>query len=155
MNKSAQNIGSEVLGRTTSARRAGGVARLKSAESTVSRFEVPIYRATVWLVSTKKVRDELCKSRWTCLFGDPPEHDGYSGWCLWNHRSTFALVFDRQDVCLELVSHEVFHLTHRILEWSSSNFDEEHHEQGAMLHGFLMTQVVRRLRKAGIPVRPD
>ena len=127
----------------------------KSAESKVSRFEVPVYGAKVWLISTKTVRDELLKARWVNLFGAPPDDDSYSGWCLWNRRSTFALVFDRREISLELVSHEVFHLTHRILEWSSSNFDEEHHEQGAMLHGFLMARVVRELRKAGVPVRPD
>lgn len=35
------------------------------------------------------------------------------------------------------LAHEVFHATHRILDWANCNFDAEHHEQGAMLCGYL------------------
>lgn len=37
----------------------------------------------------------------------------------------------------------VFHTTHRILERAEANFDGDHHEQAAYLHGWLMERVWR------------
>lgn len=61
--------------------------------------------------------------------------------CCRSRGHTFGLFFNRKALCMEKLAHEVFHLTHRILEWASCNFDPNHHEQGALLHGYLMDLV--------------
>ena len=60
--------------------------------------------------------------------------------------SGFALFFDFSALDVATVAHEVFHLTHRILDWSESNFDGKHHEQGALLHGYLMNLVMKEIK---------
>jgi len=47
----------------------------------------------------------------------------------------------------EIVAHEIFHLTHRILEKSNMNFDSGHHEMGAYLCEYLTKNIFARLKK--------
>ncbi len=108
------------------------------------KLTVPIYGAALWLVVTDNVVKE--RRKWEHLFGPGPiEHD-YDALCSHTGGHTFALFFAIKPLCLELVSHEVFHLTHRILEWANSHFDSGHHEQGALLHGYLMKEIITCLK---------
>lgn len=66
--------------------------------------------------------------------------EDYIGLCESNMDS-FGLFFSSRHLTLNLVSHEVFHLVHRIMEWSGCDLDSEHHEQGALLMGWLMEKV--------------
>ena len=73
----------------------------------------------------------------------------FDGLCSSNF-SNFALFFDKkrlEKVGLSLIAHECFHLTHRILEWIGANFDEDNHEHGAILHGYLMDLVYKDIGK--------
>lgn len=47
----------------------------------------------------------------------------------------------------EIIAHEIFHLTHRILEANCMNFDEGHHEMGAYLCEYLTDKVFTILDK--------
>jgi hypothetical protein len=107
------------------------------------RFMVPIYEAEVWLVVANGNGIYRERAKMASVFGDPPEPH-YSALCSHDGNHRFGLFFTTiaaRD--LGIVAHEVFHLTHRILEWTGSNFDPAHHEQGALLHGFLFATIAR------------
>ena len=94
-------------------------------------FIVPIHEVTVVVVVTTNIpaaykREfdvEIGDTRMGCL--------GYQG-------RKFGLFLEpaaRQRP--EIIAHEIFHLTHRILEKNNMNFDECHHEMGAYLNEYL------------------
>lgn len=109
------------------------------------RFTVPIYEADLWIVVT----DDMSRARrqFDDLLGpdDCKLAERCDGLLCHSGGQTFALFIARKEITLNLLSHEVFHLTHRILEWTSANFDRDHHEQGALLHGYLMELVCREI----------
>jgi hypothetical protein len=109
------------------------------------KLVVPIYEAAVHLVVADDIKAE--RAKFNEQFG---EVDGcnWDGLCSWDENGTFGIFLPstNADNC-SVIAHEVFHLTHRILEWTNSNFDAEHHEQGALLHGYLMEWVAKQLRK--------
>lgn len=108
------------------------------------KLSVPIYDAVLWLV----VADNIAKERKKLehLFGPAPDAHDYDAMCSYSGGHTFALFFAREPLTLKILSHEVFHLTHRIMDWVSANFDAGHHEQGALLHGYLMDAVCRAMQ---------
>jgi len=108
------------------------------------KITVPIYDAELWLVVSDRI--DLERKRMEPVFGPAPE-GGYSALCSYNGTGRFALFFKKSDVTLKTVSHEVFHLTHRILDWVGSNFDSDHHEQGALLNSYLMDQVFHSISR--------
>jgi hypothetical protein len=112
------------------------------------RIEVPIYDAVVWLVVVDNVAKE--RRKWEHLFGPAPAAN-YNALCSRSGGQDFALFFSWEAVTFKTIAHEVFHLTHRILEWVNANFDATHHEQGALLHGHLMECVCAaiKFREAG------
>lgn len=70
--------------------------------------------------------------------------------CLGYHGRKFALIFEpAAKARREVVAHELFHLTHRILEKCQMNFDESHHEMGAYLCEWLTKRVFAMLDKSG------
>lgn len=107
------------------------------------KFSIPIYDATLWLIVTGNISRE--RKKWDYLFGPAPDAHNYDALCSYSGGHTFALFFAREQMTLKILSHEVFHLTHRIMDWSGLNFDSNHHEQGALLHGYLMDMVFREI----------
>jgi hypothetical protein len=107
------------------------------------KLRVPIYGVDVLLV----VSDDIAQERKTMehVFGPAPDEHDYDALTSYNGEH-FALFFKRKAVSTERIAHEVFHLTHRILEWAGANFDSQHHEQGALLCGYLMATVQEKLR---------
>ena len=105
---------------------------------------VPIYDADLWLIVT----DDIVKDRnkMDHLFGKGLIADDYDALCSFSGQNHFALFLKRAPLTLKILSHEVFHLTHRIMDWVSANFDAGHHEQGALLHGYLMDTIYRELQ---------
>lgn len=81
---------------------------------------VPIYDVKLMIVvSDDPLRSRLRRS------GYMGEHDGgeFSGQLEYRgHR--FLLTFERKYLCHELIAHEVFHATHRILEFCAVRFDQ-------------------------------
>jgi hypothetical protein len=109
-------------------------------------FKVPIFEATVMVVvaeTHKQAKDAIDK-----FVGGHYELEASED-CeafLQHKNSRFALFFERPTVKKkDVVAHEVFHLTHRILEYREMNFDSNHHEMAAMLNGWLTLQVNRIL----------
>lgn len=113
-------------------------------------IQIPIYDAVLWLIVT----DDIAKERremehW---FGPVPETDQYHALCSYGRGHNFALFLEQEACTVKIVAHEVFHLTHRILDWCGANFDSRHHEQGALLHGYLMELISREL-EASLGIR--
>lgn len=113
------------------------------SKTTKHRIKVPIYGAAFWLIVTDDIVRERTKMNDVLGEYEASPHD--TGLCCYRNEN-FALFLRRDQICINIVAHEVFHLTHRIGEWSSINFDQEHHESLALLNGFLMEHVLYRLR---------
>lgn len=103
-------------------------------------FQVPIHDVTVVIVVTQDIpaaykREfgiEIGNSQMACL--------GYD-------KRKFGLFFEpAAKLRGEIIAHEIFHLTHRILEKNCMNFDESHHEMGAYLCEYLTKKVFGVLR---------
>lgn len=108
------------------------------------KINLPIYDATIYLIVANDIHKERKKLKH--IFGDPPPDYTYSGLLSWDEAGTFGLFFETKHVDVKTISHEVFHLTHRILDWTASNFDKDHHEQGALLCGYLNEWVMREVK---------
>ena len=115
-----------------------------------TKHSIPIYYADLWVgflpekvfVSSTKA---ICKE---VLGYDYTEDEVNSKSLLAYRGSKFILAFRRNDHPIEVIAHEVFHLTHRILELCGCNFDSGHHEQGAYLNGWLIELVNNAMLEA-------
>lgn len=99
------------------------------------KLHIPIYDARLWVVVCDDIPEERGKMQG--ILGKWVAPYGVTGLCS-NNCGYFALFFDKEHIDITNISHEVFHVTHRILEWTRGAFDEDHHEQGALLCGYLM-----------------
>ena len=108
------------------------------------KINLPIYDATIWLIITEDIIGERKKMQE--IFGNI---DGayYNALCSYDNHGNFALFFEPTTLTDKIIAHEIFHLTHRILDWTSGNFDKNHHEQGALLCGYLTEWVQRSIKK--------
>ena len=105
---------------------------------------VPIYEAEVWVI----VSDNIAKERenFNDLFG-PFDGERFDAICTYSGGQTFALFFTPRALTYRVIAHEVFHLTHRILDWVGANFDSKHHETAALLHDYLFHNVCKIVKK--------
>ena len=108
---------------------------------------IPIYNARLWLVVCDNVKDDRIKmNKVLGTFDSLGEFDGLCS----SYLNRFALFFEKkrlEDGAMNIIAHETFHLTHRIIEWAGANFDEENQEHGAILHGYLMDLVYKEVGK--------
>jgi hypothetical protein len=108
-------------------------------------FTIPLYDCILRIVVEKDI--EQARKKFDSVYGTTTA-DNYEGLCCWSGGHNFGLFFTPSAArSINVISHEVFHLTHRIMEWAGCNFDKEHHEQGALLNGYLMKLVVQALYK--------
>lgn len=101
------------------------------------KFQVPIHEVSVMVILTKDIESaykrefgiEIGKAQMACL--------GYN-------KRKFGLFFEPNILDhKEIIAHELFHLTHRILEKNTMNFDEYHHEMGAYLCEYLTKRIFK------------
>lgn len=105
-------------------------------------FRVPIWNVFLHVYVDKDPAAARVKAN--ALFGEWSPDDKFQALASWNGPE-FGIFFHPRPP-METVAHEVFHVTHRIMEYCSANFDSEHHEQGAYLMGWLMDVVWRATR---------
>ena len=108
------------------------------------RFTIPIFKADLWLV----VADDMptARRKMSKEFGDmPADMDDGAALSSYDGAGRFGLFFDVKYITPEVVAHECFHTTHRILDYVNANFDKEHHETAALLHGYIMGLVMNEL----------
>ncbi len=110
------------------------------------KLYIPIYGVTVWIVLTKNITVELTK--WKSILGAGAEPMGRecAGLCCQSGGGTFALFFEFTELTMEVVAHETFHLTHMILQWQGIDFDVQNSEDGALLHGYLLSAIWKLLQ---------
>lgn len=103
------------------------------------RFHVPIFDVRVAVVVTTDIPAAYLRE-FGVRIGDTRMA------CLGYDKSRFGLFLEPRAVKRrEIIAHEVFHLTHRILEFCCMNFDECHHEVGAYLNEWLTKRVAEVL----------
>lgn len=110
------------------------------------KFVVPIYDATVYVVVADDLAPERRRPEWKSIIGPPLE-----GICIVGQvercNGNFVLFLKRTHAKnVEIVAHEVFHIAHRIGDWTNLGFDENHHEGVALLHGWLIQKIFKILK---------
>ena len=110
---------------------------MKSSMNDVkTKVRVPICGAVVYASVVTDARAERESQFFVDLFGKPPESDYYA-LCAYDGKGTFGLFFAKQKADADTIAHEIFHLTHRILDWRYGGCDEKLHEFAADLCGWL------------------
>lgn len=107
------------------------------------RFSVPLYSASVHVVVASDYKS-LFKAM-PKLFKENDEED-FQAMMLANGNS-YGLAFIKEFTTATNVSHEVFHLTHRIMDNQGVRFEIDCHEAFAILHGHLFDKVWKIVRK--------
>lgn len=74
------------------------------------------------------------------------DDDNFQAMMLANGHS-YGLAFIKEFSKVSIVSHEVFHLTHRMMDNHGVRFEIECHEAFAILHGHLFDKVWKIVRK--------
>lgn len=108
-------------------------------------FNVPIYNATVHLVISDNIYSD--RNKLNKIFGQYDGKDDFEALTSSSSGSLEFGLFFRKNVEISTVAHEVFHLTHRILEWTNCYFSNDEQEQGALLNGYLMNIVIKNINK--------
>lgn len=103
-------------------------------------FQVPIHEVTVVVVVTNDI-PAAYKREFSIVI------DNTRMACLGYHGRKFGLFLEPAAARRpEIIAHEIFHLTHRILEKNMMNFDESHHEMGAYLCEYLTKKILTIIR---------
>lgn len=103
-------------------------------------IHVPLFDTYINLIVTDNIYEE--RNKYNDKLGENTLIRGaaYPGLFSYNSRGSFYL-FLKPQAELKVVAHEVFHATHRILEWASVFFNECNHECAALLNGYLMDNI--------------
>lgn len=114
----------------------------------VYNFRLPIFNpCNVWLIVTDSVRESRKKR--SDIFG-PIEDVEYMGLFSFDERGKFAIFLRRGEANHELIAHELFHATVRMLEYCGVGMPfKGGHETHAYVNGFLHETVYAKLREWG------
>ncbi len=105
------------------------------------KFQVPIHDVTVVVIVTRDI-PAAYKREFGVDIGNAQMA------CLGYDKRKFGLFLEpAARLRPEIVVHEIFHLTHRILEKNHMNFDESHHEMGAYLCEYLTRRIFLLIQK--------
>jgi len=102
------------------------------------RFTIPIYGAHLTVAVVNKLSDlkDKCPE-----FQISEDDDGYAGMC-YSTGTEYMISICHPYIDLNVIAHEVFHLTINILNTYSANLDVEHQEQGSILNAYLLELVL-------------
>lgn len=113
------------------------------------RFIVPIYGCAVTFVVADDLQEE--RNRHAKRFGDYQLDPGCQG--LVSSRNGYYLLLLSPAGCTHgQIAHEIFHLTHGIMEWAGERYHDDHAEPTAYLLQWLTGRVYRRLEKWRVKV---
>lgn len=98
------------------------------------KLYIPIYDVQLWVVVCDDISEEREKMQNILGNCNKDQLLTFTGLCS-SSIDKVALFFDKKHIDITNISHEVFHATNRIMEWTRVNFDDE---QGALLCGYLM-----------------
>jgi hypothetical protein len=107
---------------------------------------IPMYNGTLHLIDCKDTKQALMEINGA----DYNEEGDNTEACLfWNHEKNSAnwwLCINLEDSEIGVLAHELFHATHRILEYFGVEFTSKNHEPFAYLLEYLMNECIK-LRK--------
>ena len=106
------------------------------------KFQIPIYNVAIWLIISEEIEKE--REKMNDVFGPIDLNLEYIALCSYN--GPYFGIFIKPDSSIGTISHEIFHLTHRILDWKHANFDMDHQEQGAQLCEYLSELIWNQIR---------
>lgn len=116
-------------------------SRFPELNEKISHMLVPIHDVRLLIVVSNSVG--ASRSARNSIYG--PYTADCCGLCSWDEGFRVGLFFDRKFLCHELLAHEVFHATHRILQHQGTVFTPDNHEPFALLHGWLAAHTYRTL----------
>lgn len=103
---------------------------------------IPIYNGTLQLVDCEDTGKALKE-----IHGDDYKEEGDSVACLfWDHEKypgNWWLCIDLKNCSLGILVHELFHSTHRILEYFDVEFMTNNHEPFAYLIEYLFNECIK------------
>lgn len=119
------------------------------------KFTVPMYGSSVLLSVSDSVRK--ARARENNFLGkfdrtDADDDTDWYGLSCWLPGTTNFGIFFNHDISHGIIAHEIFHLTHRILDGAEAKFRINNHEPFAYLCQFLSDQVYRILHTKKIKV---
>ena len=102
------------------------------------RIHIPLYNGNLYIIDTDDVVGAVENTQ-------EEQYDITSSEsCLISKRSgDFYLYIDLQDCSTGLLAHELFHATHRILEYFGMQFTRDNHEPFAYLMEYLMNECIK------------
>jgi len=111
---------------------------------------IPIYDLRLWI----GVSDDplALRNSFNWAFGNDHYPEGCPGLCCY-HRSKFAVLFSAFDLSHQLIAHEAFHVTHRMMEYIGGNFSFREHEPYTYLNGYITELIYIDLEKWKYAVR--
>jgi hypothetical protein len=119
----------------------------------VHNFRLPIFdAANIWIIATDDIQASR-RAREGVL--GSIDSSQYTGLCSWDNRGKFFLFFTIKCLDHSLIAHEVFHLTHRILEYCEASYHPQHSEAHAHLCGWLTNVVYQDLARWGVGIKRD
>lgn len=112
----------------------------------MTRFEIPIFDVTVFFVVAEDPVAARNAPELVAIFGPNEDGDDWDGICLCpvqdsEGRACFAVILKQTKLSRNLFAHEMFHLTHSILE----HHEIECEETGALLHGYLCGELGKHI----------
>lgn len=110
---------------------------------------IPIYDVRLW-VATSTQPFELRKD-FDWAFGKRHADDQYSATVEYD-ASKFLILFDTGELAHNIIAHEVFHCTHRILEHCGFYMGTQTHEPSAYLCGYITELVYADMAKWRVKV---
>ena len=112
-------------------------------------FNVPIYDAHVLLLVTdlnpEAISHKITRYNVKWLIDELRDCHPASAMCSYDGLGNFSLCFFKDCLTWDIVAHEVFHLTCRILNWGGIRYHPDNHEAYAALNGWLMHNVIKQL----------
>ncbi len=117
-----------------------------------TQFAIPLYRSKLKLVVTDNVR--VARNNYSDAFG-PYDAGHCDAIVSWNRRNQFLLIFDRRKITHGIIAHEIFHLTHNIMEFIGHELTNDAHEPHAYLCQEIAERVYGAMERWGVgPKKP-
>lgn len=106
----------------------------------VKNYVIPIYGAKVTVCISENYDKD--KAMFKNKFGNVSEDfSDLDCFCCWNENN-FGVFIIKEKLDINILAHELFHLTIRILTYYELKFDVDNHESYAYLNGYLNELIV-------------
>jgi hypothetical protein len=109
------------------------------------KLYIPIYNVELTLIVNRNIFK--ARKKMERVFGPAPTENNYNGLCSYDGYQFGIFLTPTSSMNPATVAHELFHVTHRILDYKGANFDASHHEPAALLNGYLSNLVDIELKK--------